>query len=88
MTNVARIGQDTAGGGVIIGPNRSLKVNGYSVACLGDSIAPHGEGIHASAVITEASSGMFVDGKRVARKGDACSCGHVIDTGSENTFVG
>ncbi len=89
MPAMARVGVDTAGGGVILGPGASsVKVNGSTAAALGDLIASHGTGSHAAAVITGASTTVKGDSKRLARQGDSCSCGHTISTGSSDTNAG
>ena len=82
MPGIARVGVDSAGGG-----QSTVYCNGALVAILGDAVAPHGPGLHASAVMVEASGTVFAGGIAVCREGDAASCGHVA-TGSGNVFAG
>lgn len=89
MPEVARVGVDTVGGGLITGPGEpSTKTNGATVSVLGDAIAPHGPPPHDSATIITASGTVNAGGLGVVRKGDLASCGHTVDSGSPNTNAG
>lgn len=87
MPGIARVGVDSAGGAITGGGQSTVYVNGALAAVLGDSVAPHGVGEHASAVMAEASSSVFAEGIPVCRAGDAASCGHRA-TGSGDVFAG
>jgi uncharacterized Zn-binding protein involved in type VI secretion len=52
-----------------------------------DSWAPHGIPIHGRTTIV-GSSTVFVNGKAIARTGDAISCGDVCGNGSSNVYAG
>jgi uncharacterized Zn-binding protein involved in type VI secretion len=88
MKGIGRVGVDSAGGTItgVIAPN--YIVNGSPVVLVGAAVAPHGIGEHASAVMVEGSSTVFVNGIAVCREGDAASCGHTLTLGSDNMFVG
>lgn len=74
-------------GGVITGPGAVSKlIDGSPVSLVGDSVAPHGIGPHAAAVMVEGSANLFVGGVPVCRLGDAASCGHVVTNGAANFF--
>lgn len=86
MSQVARIG-DVCGGEITTGSD-TVYVDGIPVARIGDSIAPHGDGEHASAEVATGSSSVYVNGIPVARTGDAGTCGDIISTGSTSVMVG
>ena len=81
MPGIARVGVDSAGGVITGGGQSSVYVNGALAAVLGDAVAPHAPGLHAAAVMVEASGTVFAGGIAVCRAGDAASCGHTA-TGS------
>lgn len=67
-------------------------VNGHGVVREGDTMIPHLTsdgccGIHAPPLTTYSST-VFINGKRVGRKGDEYEGGHVIITGSDNVIIG
>ena len=74
-------------------------VNGYGVVREDDLMAAHPDGVPCTPVeilhtpfLNTFSSSVYVEGKRVARKGDTFNGGtpfnHIISTGSANVFVG
>ena len=88
MAGIARVGVDSAGGTILGGGQSTVRVNGALVAVLGDAVAPHGEGLHASATLVSASGTVYAGGVAVCRAGDLASCGHTITSGSADTGSG
>jgi len=92
MPKVARLGQEVAGGGKIIGPSaQSVFIGGIRVALLGDSIQPHPEcdddPTHCVARIIQGSPNVFTEILQTARLRDACSCGHDISGSGQSVFA-
>ena len=88
MAKVARKEQDIAIGIVRTG-RTSVIVNDTPIATQGDLINPHAPGgTHTASVIVGYWPNVFAESRPVARKKDATSCGHPIQTGSSNVFVG
>ena len=88
MAKVARKEKDIAIGLVITG-RTSVLVNDAPIATEGDLINPHiPGGEHTASVIVGYWDNVFAEDRPVARKNDATSCGHPIQTGSSNVFVG
>ena len=87
MAAILRKNLDYAGG-LITGGSPNVFVNGAGVVRVGDPIAPHGEGAHASAVMASGSSTFFCNGIAVCRVGDRATCGDVGTGGSPNTIAG
>ncbi len=88
MPAIARVGVDSCGGLITGNLAPNCKIDGYPVVLVGASIAPHGIGAHASAVMVEGSSKVKVNGISVCRVGDAASCGHTITAGSPKCNAG
>lgn len=87
MPGVSRVGIDSAGG-TILGPGvASVVVNGAPVSVIGDAVAGHGDGPHASPVMVGGSGTVIAGGIGVVRAGDAASCGDVA-TGSTDVIAG
>lgn len=86
MPGIARVGVDTAGGIILGGGQNSVFVNSSLVAVIGDAVAGHGPGVHASPVMAEGSTNVFANNIGVCREGDAASCGDTA-TGSSNSFA-
>ena len=86
MFGVARVGVDTAGGG-LINTNRQdmVTIDGRYVAVTGDGIAPHGS--HVGATISQGSTFVTINGIPVSFKGNLATCGHTIDTGSDWVLI-
>lgn len=94
MPAVARLGDQCTGHGCF--PPRpsssgasTVFANGIAVHRQDDAWESHccGPACHGST--TSAGSGtVFVEGKPVARIGDAVACGSAIAEGSENIFIG
>ena len=78
-------GQDVAGGPIIQGSN-NVFANNKPVVRIGDAVAGHGRGPHASPVMASGSPNVFVNNIPVCRAGDVASCGHPA-SGSNNVFV-
>ena len=81
MPSVARLGDTSDHGGVIISSASLTKVNGILAARVGDlhSCPIPGHGITA---ITTGSNKFTCEGKIVAVIGSVCGCGATINTGS------
>lgn len=88
MRNVARVGVDTAGGGLITGPGiPTVTVNGSPISVFGDSVASHGPYAHAAAWISTVGSMVTVNGLHVVASGDLATCGDPVIAGS-TVYVG
>jgi uncharacterized Zn-binding protein involved in type VI secretion len=91
MPAKARVGIDTVGGGLIIGPGcTTVMVEGAPASIIGDAVAPHEpfEGEHLTATLVEGSATVYAEGRPVVRLGDAASCGHFVETGALTVEVG
>ena len=83
MANVALVGVDSAGA-LITGQMQSRRFsNGSPWSVVGDSVTPHGGGLHGAPVMAEGSGRHFVDGIAVCRAGDAANCGHTASGSSQ-----
>lgn len=87
MAGASRVGVDTAGGIIVGDLVPSVRVNGFSIACSGASIASHGVGVHSSPKMASKSATVFAGGIGVCRSGDAASCGHTA-SGSPDVNAG
>lgn len=85
MPEIARIGDVV--GGVILSGRSTVLANEIPVAGIGDSIIPHGPGIHSAAVLVSGSPNVFAENIPVSRIGDAGTCGHPVSSGQNNVFV-
>lgn len=75
---------DTA---ITASPN--VAVNSQAALRRGDTFKPHSAIVpHIGRKIAVGSSTVSVNGRPMARKGDAIDCGAKIATGSSNVFVG
>ncbi len=82
MALATRSGIDTAGGGVITAVGQAfVKIDGALWIVVGDPVASHGTGGHASATMAAGATFVSIDGVPVCRLGDAATCGHTA-TGS------
>jgi len=94
MPALARHGDTNEEGGTIVSGASTVVVNGRLVAQVGNLIDPHApwdpnaHPPHEAATIPSGSSTVKADGVLVAFVGSSNSCGHAIDTGSENVIVG
>lgn len=82
---VARKGDPTSHGGMILTGSSSRKVNGLDVARVDDQVSCP---THGNNAIIEGSSGVLCDGKKVAQVGDKTACGASIISGSSDVFIG
>lgn len=80
---------DLVGPGPISGPGAlTVFINAIPASLTGDTIIPHGEPPHTTAVTVTGSPNVFVEGRPINCVGiTAASCAHVGITGSPNTFV-
>lgn len=82
MALATRSGIDSAGGGTITSAGQGfVKIGGELWIVVGDPVASHGTGGHASATMAAGSSFVSINGVPVCRLGDAATCGHTA-TGS------
>ena len=94
MAAIARHDDTNDEGGAIVSGASTVKVNGQLVAQVGNTIKPHApwdptaHPPHEAATITDGSSTVKADGEFVAFVGSGNSCGHSIQTGSEDVRVG
>lgn len=84
---IARLGDPSNHGGVIISSASRTMVNGILVARMGDMHACPLPG-HGITPIVTGSSKTLVEGKCIARMGDSTGCGAVIAAGSPDTLNG
>ena len=88
MSKTARKGKDVAGS-VIISGRLSVIVNDVPIVTLADVVSSHAPGgPHFGAVVVGYWPTVIAEDRPVARQGDAVSCGHVIQTGSDNVITG
>lgn len=84
---MARLGDPSNHGGVIISSASRTMANGILVARMGDlhSCPLPGHGV---TPIVTGSGKTLVEGRPIARVGDSTGCGAVIASGSSNTLNG
>ena len=82
---IARQGDPTTHGGVIIAGSPTVKSGGAPVARLGDSATCP---FHGTVPITAGSATVNANGLPVARQGDALACGATIAMGNVPVQVG
>ena len=94
MAALARHDDTNQEGGTIISGATTVFVNQRLVAQVGNHIEPHApwdptaHPPHENATITSGSTSVFADNAAVAFVGSGNSCGHAIETGSEDVDVG
>ena len=82
---VARLGDKSNHGGIIISGAHKTLVNGRPVARMGDKhLCPW----HGVTPIVSGSAKTLVEGCPIARIGDSTACGAIIITGSPNVLNG
>lgn len=79
-------GKDVAGGALIQGSD-DVFTNDKPTVRIGDAVAGHGRGAHASPKLADGSPVVFANNKKVSREGDPATCGHVA-TGSGDVYAG
>ncbi len=82
MPGIARKTADTAGGEQLAGGQNFARIDGQLIVLLGDPVAGHGDGEHASPVMAEGSSFARINGVPICLAGHLASCGHA-STGSD-----
>jgi len=83
--SIGRATKAPAGG--ISSGSRNVFINGLKAAVVQESVGlckKH----PVPPMVAEGSSKVFINGLPAARKGDKLTCGSVIDSGSENVFIG
>ena len=87
MAKLARLGDTSSHGGVIISGSNTTKDGNKPVAKLGDLHACpiYGHGI--TPITGPCSPTTKVDNKKVARVGDMSACGAMITVGSSTTKI-
>ena len=68
---------DVAGGAVTATATRCIH-GALPVIRIGDAVASHGTGAHASATMATGSTRLIVEGLGVCRMGDLATCGHAL----------
>jgi uncharacterized Zn-binding protein involved in type VI secretion len=86
MPQVARLGDASSHGGVIVSSASKTYVNGVLVARVGDSHSCPIPG-HGVTPITNGSGNFTCEGAVTAVIGSVCGCGAVITTGGATTFA-
>lgn len=80
MTGLAVMTLDRASGRQLAGGQDYVAIEEdgatYPVVLLGDPVAGHGNDLHGSPIMAEASDWISIDGVGVCRAGHAASCGH------------
>lgn len=84
MPNVARLGDATDHGGVIITASEDTLTNGVGTARIGDLVSCPIHGVNA---IVSGASLTITNNPLTARIGDVTECGSVIVTGSPDRIV-
>lgn len=84
MARVARYGDASDHGGVIIGGSPVSSADGRPIARVGD---PHSCPIHGVTPMVSGSAIDWTDGRPTCRIGDAAACGARIKTGSPTTWA-
>jgi uncharacterized Zn-binding protein involved in type VI secretion len=78
MRNVIRLGDTTSHGGKVVSTRATnFKVDGVSVACIGDSCSCPVPG-HNGCTIATGSEHHRVNGRAIAFNGDKTSCGALL----------
>lgn len=83
--------QNSAGGPISENVSPDVFVNGKPAAMIDSQVEPHNpyKGPHKNPTkITSGSDTVFVNGRKLAYVGSSTSCGHPINTGSPDVFVG
>lgn len=81
---IARHGDTTSHGGIVLAITTHTYVNGQLVITPG---AGHACPEHGMNVVVSGSSNVYVENMPVSRIGDVCSCGAVIVSASPNTHA-
>ncbi|APC19413.1 type IV secretion protein Rhs (plasmid) [Pseudomonas frederiksbergensis] len=82
---IGRMCKAPAGG--ITSGSSNVRINGLKAAYVQDSVGICKK--HSTPpMVAEGSAKVFINGLPAARKGDKLTCGSVIDSGSENVFIG
>ena len=88
MPPAARMTLDQAGGKLLPPPQTTVFVTGQLWAVLGCPVAGHGPTPHSSAVMSKASTTVFVGGIPACRATDVASCGCPAAPGELTVEVG
>lgn len=84
MPKVARIGDSTSHGGMVLQGSAKVLANGVGVARVGDSVSCPVHGVNS---IVQGSSRVLADGRGVAYDGCLTACGATLISGSANVEV-
>lgn len=87
MPAVARLGDTSDHGGVIISASSNVKANGIEVARQGDQHSCPIKG-HGITPLTASVTDVKVNGRLVITIGSQAGCGAVIDSGSPDVNAG
>lgn len=83
-SNIAVVGVDKVSTGLILDGSTKVFLSGKNVAVVGSHVADHGS--HTNVTMTQGSATVYVEGKKLCRKGDLASCGDTIASGSAVGF--
>ena len=94
MPSASRLGDTGSGHGCFpaspsVSASGDVAINGIGALRQGDAVAPHGCGKCAphGRSVSGGSPTVFVNGRPLARIGDAIDCGGAIEAGSSNVFA-
>ena len=90
MPGVVRVGRDSAGGGIVIGPgNPTVLVNGAPISTVSDVILTHGPAPHIQPLIATGSKTVFAGGRPISLAlSSVVTCGDTLLPGSTNVIAG
>ena len=86
--NAHRIGDpNTAPANITSVIQSTIKTNDLLQSVNGSPIADHGDGVHDIATTSNGSNDVYAEDISCNLKGNADTCGHIRDTGSNNVFI-
>lgn len=77
MPGITCAGLDTAGGIIKPGGQSIARINGFTIAVVGDAVNDHGSGQHRSATLVQGSVIARINGVPIVLAGMRASCGDV-----------
>ena len=88
--SVHRVGDPNTAGGLVIGGDSTVLVNGRPIAVVGNGVTSHPsyDPPHSCAQTRANQTTVMVNGKLVSTTGAGDTCGHPRAGGSPDVFVG